>query len=216
MITDSIYDLNFSQIVGPHQEYEYFIKTYNEMGLSTDGNKYGLVTRIYIPNSLPTIPEITVSGVNDSGYLNTDSTVVNIYSKDIFNNRFEHCVDYDNDNVYYRYLVKKDEEIIIDEESKNPYLLLTELENGSTYEIQVLVTDNVLNENGEIDYVSSDIYSFTVDKEGPIVTMTPADDHYVAEKEISISASDSISQIAGIEYKWGEDGEWRQLPENNK
>ena len=31
------------------------------MGLSTDGNKYGLVTRIYIPNSLPTIPEITVS-----------------------------------------------------------------------------------------------------------------------------------------------------------
>lgn len=216
LITDSIYDLNFSQIVGPHQEYEYFIKTYNEMGLSTDGNKYGLVTRIYIPNSLPTIPEITVSGVNDSGYLNTDSTVVNIYSKDIFNNRFEHCVDYDNDNVYYRYLVKKDEEIIIDEESKNPYLLLTELENGSTYEIQVLVTDNVLNENGEIDYVSSDIYSFTVDKEGPIVTMTPADDHYVAEKEISISASDSISQIAGIEYKWGEDGEWRQLPENNK
>lgn len=215
LITAAIYDsLQYSQDVDPHQNYQYFIKTYNnyQPGQSTDGRTYGMATEIYIANSLPTIPEVIISGVNEKGYLNTDSTTINVSSKDMFGNAFQRCVDYDNDNLTYHYLVKEDGKILIEKDNQNTSLALADLKEGSEYDLQVKVTDNIKDENGEIEYVSSASYSFTVDTASPVITMTEPDIDYVAEKTITINAVDQISKIKSIEYKWGENGQLQTIP----
>ncbi|WP_230868790.1 fibronectin type III domain-containing protein [Iocasia frigidifontis] len=217
LITPAIYDsLVYSQQVAPHQHYQYFIKTYNDNEHSTDGRVYGMTTELTVPNSLPTVPVIVVSGVNENGYLNTDTATININSTDLFGHSFSYCVDYDNDDLSYHFLVEEDGQPLIDKSTTVPSLALSNLKEGSTYQIQVGVTDKVKNQHGEFEYVAADNYSFTVDTESPVITMSEAAADYVAEQVIKIQAVDKLSQLKSITYKWGETGQLQAVPENGQ
>ncbi|MCK4260866.1 MAG: fibronectin type III domain-containing protein [Halanaerobiales bacterium] len=182
---------SFNQVVEPRATYIYQVKTFNP-----DHQASSTAKKITIPNNEPDQLVISVSGLSQNGnYLTNDNrnTTITVSS-----------FDYDNDDLVYTYLIKKDGVIKYNETITDTTYQLTDLTEGSTYLVEVTVSD------GHLTKTSSK--TFTVDTTVPDITVTEPDLHYVASKEINITASDDVSGVATLKYKWGEDGTYQDVP----
>ncbi|AZR73504.1 hypothetical protein BBF96_08965 [Anoxybacter fermentans] len=175
----------FIQKVDPHQQYKYYVKTYNPK----DKFVKGYETIITIPNNPPAKPDVTISGLTN-GYLTDKDKEITIKAS---------SYDYDNDDLTYHYTVIEDGATIISKDSTNTSYYVSDLKEGSNYRIQVDVTDG-------ISTVSSNTISFTVDTMGPEIIMTAPPLEYVASQEVVVEARDAVSGVATLTYQWGETG----------
>lgn len=174
----------FTQVVDPHQTYKYYCKTYNthhpEELFVTGSEK--LIT---ITNHPPKKPTITVSGGLSDGYLKYPEVTLEVVSD-----------DYDNDDLSYQYILRKNGETIVDQERLETSYLIQSLSHGASYQAEVGVSDGKTT-------IFSDLINFIVDIEEPLITLTPAANEYVAAQSVVISANDVISGILELEYQWG-------------
>ncbi len=187
---------NWSLEVKPHYKYSFWVQTYNQTAALNAQSGQTVLSQpieIKIHNISPTVPTLTVpSFVGEKSI-----TLTHQAGK-----------DEDGDTLVYYNKISENGKIIvdlIDGETESTTFELANLKDGKLYTWQLGVWDrHELDEEGNRKIVYSAPVSFTADQSAPMISVNPvpAQGSYINIENVTVIATDSVSGLKELNYKW--------------
>ncbi len=171
--------------LAPHGSYQYKVVTVNLLGEET----HGAAQSVVVANNAPTAPVLTAP----VGWVNSPWVTLT----------HEVSTDPDLDVLTYRYTVR-DETTgqVVAAQTTNP--LVTGLAHGHAYSWSLTVEDGYTS-------VTSSTAQFALDLAAPEITLDNLSDTYAQSQSITVTAQDSTSGLASLEYRWNAEA-YQALP----
>lgn len=167
-----------------HGTYVYQVVTMNQVGEETVAQEQELT----VANQPPSVPE----PIGPSPYATSTSVTL----------QHSPSVDVDGDSITYLYSVYggSGQVVVIDSDSEE----ISGLVDGETYTWTVKASDGDLTVEGPPGV-------FTVDATPPHITVSDPPRRWVPEFAVTIDATDTVSGLASLKYRWNDVGDWIEV-----